>query len=201
MTEQKVLEIFKREIEKDKQQAQYGVSRVPYHTHNNLDSPPIDTSGLNDVLFDHYVSAGNVTTGETTLYTDTIPALTFSTPGDKLYTYYAGVFVSSGTATREIKISFAGTQIFDSGALTLSLSSAWVIEVLLIEVSATVVRYSVNMTTEGAALAAYTNVGELTSLNLGIGNILKITGQAAGVGAATNDIVAKLGYVERMPHA
>ncbi len=54
----------------------------------------------------------------------------------------------------------------------------------------------VSFTTEGAALAAYTAVGELTGLTLSGTNILKITGQAAGVGAASNDIVAKMGQVK-----
>ncbi len=40
------------------------------------------------------------------------------------------------------------------------------------------------------------STGELTGLTLSGSNILKITGQAAGTGAATNDIVAKMGFVE-----
>lgn len=149
-------------------------------------------------LFDHYVNAGNVTTGETDLYSDSIAAGTLSTNGDKLEVEYGGVFVSSGTATREVKIYFGGTQIFDSGALTLSLSAAWTIYVTVIRVSATVVRTMTSMTTEGAALAAYTNYAEVTGLTLANANVIKITGQAAGVGAATNDIVAKLGNVRKV---
>lgn len=149
------------------------------------------------VLFDHYVDAGNVTTGETDLYSDTIAAKTLSNNGDKLLAEYDGVFVSSGTATREIKLYFGGTMIFDTGALTLSLSAAWAIYLSIIRVSASVVRTAVSMTTEGAALAAYTSYAEVTGLTLSNTNVLKITGQAAGVGAATNDIVAKMGYVER----
>ena len=87
----------------------------------------------------------------------------------------------------------------DSGALTLTLSSAWTVYITIIRVSSSVVRYTISMTTEGAALAAYTSVGEVTGLTLSGSNILKITGQAAGVGAATNDIVAKMGYIEYKP--
>jgi hypothetical protein len=71
----------------------------------------------------------------------------------------------------------------------------------LIRVSATVIRYMISFATEGAALAAYTAVGELTGLTLSNTNILKITGQAAGIGAATNDIVAKLGTLSWYPAA
>lgn len=146
-------------------------------------------------LFDHFVNAGNGTTVETDLYSDTIAAGQLVSNGDKLDAQYGGVYVSSATATRQIRIYFAGTAIFDTGALTLSLSAAWTAYCSIIRVSATVIRYMFSFTTEGAALAAYTAVGELTGLTLSGTNILKITGQAAGVGAATNDIVAKLGSV------
>lgn len=146
-------------------------------------------------LFDHYANAGNTTTAETDLYSDTISANQLGVNGDKLNLEYGGTFVSSATATRQVKLYFGGTVIFDTGALTLSLSSAWTMYATIIRVSGTVVRYSVSFTTEGAALAAYTAVGELTGLTLSGTNVLKTTGQAAGVGAATNDIVAKLGAV------
>lgn len=152
-------------------------------------------------LFDHYINAGNVTTGETDLYSDTIAASQLGANGDKLEAEYGGVFVSSATATREIKVYFGGTVILDTGTLTLTLSSAWTAYVSIIRVSATVVRYMVSLTTEGAALAAYTAVGEVTGLTLSNTNILKITGQAASTGAATNDIVAKLGNVVFVPAA
>lgn len=227
MDRNEVEQLVKQMIDADKTDAQFNVSKVPYHIHNNLDAPKIPFIGLGDTpytystyagrilvvnstqtaltyggklgntgpLFDHYVTVGNVTTGETDLYSDSITASTLASNGDKLEIGYGGSFVSSGTATREVRIYFGGTQIFDTGALTLSLSAAWTAYVEIIRVSATVVRYMVSMTTEGAALAAYTAVGEVTGLTLSSANILKITGQAAGVGAATNDIVAKMGYV------
>lgn len=150
-------------------------------------------------LFNHHVDAGNTTTTETTLYTDTIAASQLGANDDKLEATYGGVFVSSATATREIKIYFGGTVMLDTGALTLSLSSAWTAYVTIIRVSSSVVRYAISFTTEGAALAAYTAVGEITGLTLSNTQILKITGQAAGVGAATSDVLAKLGYVEYKP--
>lgn len=199
MDENQVRQIVQQMLDASKMEGLYNVVKVPFHTHNNLDSPPIVLPAMSTVLFDHYANAGNVTTGETTLYTDTITQNTLLNNGDKLDVQYGGAFVSSGTATREIKIYFAGTVIFDTGALTLSLSSDWTIYLTLIRVSSSVVRYMVSMTTEGAALAAYTNAGELTGLTLSAANILKITGQAAGVGAATNDIVAYMGYIEKKP--
>lgn len=152
-------------------------------------------------IFDHYADAGNVTTGETDLYSDSVPAGTLAANGDKLVVDWGGTFVSSATATRQVRIYFGGTAIFDTGALTLSLSAAWTAYAVITRVSATVVRYMVSFTTEGAALSAYTAVGELTGLTLSGANVLKVTGQAAGAGAATNDIVAKLATVSWVPSA
>ncbi len=152
-------------------------------------------------LFDHFASVGNVGTGEDDLYSDTLAAGQLATNGDKIEAQYGGTFVSSATATREIKIYFGGTMIFDTGTLTLSLSSAWTAYATFIRVSSSVIRYMVSFTTEGAALAAYTAVGELTGLTLANTQVIKITGESAGVGAATNDIVAMMGNVEFKPHA
>ncbi len=152
-------------------------------------------------LFQHFADAGNTTTSETDLVTDTTAASTLAVNGDQIEGDYGGVFVSSGTATRQIKLYFGGTAIFDTGALTLSLSSGWNLYAMVMRVSSTVVRYTVSFTTQGAALAAYTASGELTGLTLSNTNVMKITGTAAGVGAATNDIVAKLGTLSFRPAA
>lgn len=143
-------------------------------------------------LFESFSDVGNGTTVETDLHTYTTPVSTLAINGEKILSNYSGTFVSSGTATRQIKVYFGGTVIFDTGAITISSTSSWDIKTKIIRVSATVIRYSVTLTTQGASLSAYTSVGELTGLTLSNTNILKITGQAAGVGAATNDILLKL---------
>ncbi len=152
-------------------------------------------------LFDHYATVGNGTTVETDLYSDTIADGQLAANGDKLEAEYGGTFVSSATATRQIKLYFGGTAIFDTGALTLSLSSAWTMYVSIIRVSSSVIRYMISLTTEGAALAAYTAVGELTGLTLANTQVMKVTGQAAGVGAASDDILAKMATIIYMPAA
>lgn len=150
-------------------------------------------------LFVHFADAGNVTTGETDLYSDTLAAGQLSANGQRLEYEAGGVFVSSATATRQIKMYFGGTVVFDTGALTLSLSAAWSLYASIVRVSASVVRVVVSFTTEGAALSAYTQYTEVTGLTLSNTQIAKITGTAAGVGAATNDLVAKLGSIEWKP--
>lgn len=150
---------------------------------------------------DFIADSGNVTTGETDLYTYTTPASSLGTNGDKWKAEFGGTFASTALETLRIKLYFAGTVIFDTGALTLSLASSWTMYVTIIRVSSTVVRYMVSLITQGAALAAYTSVGELTGLTLSATNILKITGQAAGAGATTNDIIAKMGTIDWFPAA
>jgi hypothetical protein len=158
--------------------------------------------GAGGSIFDHIAdNTGDVSSGETTLYTDTLAASTFNANGDKVESEYGGLFVSSATATRQVRVYLAGTSILDTGTLTLTLSSAWTCYVTLIRVSSSVIRYMISFTTEGAALAAYTAVGELTGLTLSATNILKITGQSAGTGSATGDIVGKMGLVEYSPAA
>lgn len=144
--------------------------------------------------------AGNSTTVETDLYSSVIATSTLATNQDYLEGRYTGTFVSSGTATRQVKIYFAGTQCFDTGALSVSASAVWRAEVTVIRVSNTVVRCSVALNTSGASLGSYTGYTEISSLNLTSNNyILKITGQAGGVGAATNDIVAKMSTIKWYP--
>ncbi len=157
------------------------------------------TVGAFDTLSTAQADTGNSTTVETDIYTFTVPASQLGTNGDRVEMEASGAFVSSGTATRQLRAYFGGTMIFDTGALTISLAAAWDIYCIITRVSATVVRYAVSMTTEGAALAAYTSSGEVTGLTLSNTNIIKVTGTAAGVGAATNDIVCKMGAVDFKP--
>jgi len=156
---------------------------------------------IGGVIVDHSADAGNSGTSETDLYSDSIIANTFGTNNDKVLASYGGIFVSSATATRQIKIYFAGTVILDTGALSISASSSWGIDIYLHRVSSTVVRYRVALQTAGASTAVYNAEGELTGLTLSNANTLKITGTAAGVGAATNDIVAKQSFIEFKPAA
>lgn len=160
---------------------------------------PAGTPGGFQTLATNFADAGNTTTTETDIFTYTIAAAKLAANGDQVETMWSGIFVSSGTATRQLRAYFGGTLILDTGALTVSLAASWVIFCTVMRVSATVIRYAVSMTTEGAALAAYTAVGEVTGLTLANTNVIKITGTAAGVGAATNDIVGKVGSVSFCP--
>lgn len=146
-------------------------------------------------LFDHFATVGNVGTGEDDLYSDTVAKGQLANDGDKITAEYSGILVFHATATRTIRAYFGGTKIFDSGALTIAASNtAWGLNLQVIRESATVVRCFVALLTRAANLPdpAYTRITGLTLTNA---QILKITGEAAAAGAATDDITARLGMV------
>ncbi len=156
-------------------------------------------AGLGGVIFDHFADVGNTTTTETDLYSDTIAANMLDTNGAKLGAAYGLTLVSSATATRQVRVYFAGTVIFDSTALTTTSTGAMDLRVFIIRDTSTTIRYIVRADVTGLTSATYLSVGKLTGLTLTGTNILKITGQAGGTGAATNDIVAIAGSGEFQP--
>lgn len=156
----------------------------------------------NIALFDHYVDANNVTTNETDLYTDTLTAGKLAANGDKIFARYQGIFTGAAASTQDLRAYFGGTSIYDSGALSIGAATDhWTMEVMLIRVSASVVRASVNVSTDFATLFPYSNYTQVTGLTLSATQILKITGQAGGAGALSNQITANLGAVSYQPAA
>ena len=151
-------------------------------------------ASIGKMLFNHFADAGNTTTAETDLYSDSIPGDTLVSNGSKVIAEYAGIFVNS-TSTKKIKAYFAGTAIFDSGALATAATSYWRLEIIVLRESSTIVRCSVSLIDTGTGTLSATTYTRITGLTLSVANILKFTGTAAGAGAATNDIVAKLGTV------
>lgn len=146
-------------------------------------------------LFAHFADAGNLTTAETDLYSDSVPAGQLAADGDRLAAEYAGTFVGHATATRRLKAYFGGTAVFDTGALAISANAAWVLSLSIWRKDAATVRYAAGLTTQSAPAAAYTACGELGGLTLANALVLKVTGTAAAAGAASNDVVAKAGAV------
>jgi len=165
-----------------------------------LNGGPIAKIG--GIIFDHYANVGNVGTGEDDLYSDTLDADTFVADGDKVTASYMVTMVAHATATRRIRIYLGGTSIYDTAAITIAGGLGYCgINVEMIRESSTVVRCSV--TASGYRMSAtvpalYTRVTGLTLTNT---NILKITGEAAGVGAATDDLIARTGTVYWYPAA
>lgn len=159
-------------------------------------------TGVPRALFDHFADVGNVGTGEDDLYSDSLGKGQLKTNGDKLFFEYSGIFVLHATATRRVRLYFGGSALFDTGALSITATNAdWRLCGWIIRESSTVIRALAEMSTSHAALVIKPTYTRVTGLTLANANIQKITGEAAGVGAATNDIVAKLGTIEYVPAA
>ncbi len=150
-------------------------------------------------IADHFVDAPSGLT-ETDLYTDTLAADTLAVDGDKIVALYACTLVFS-TSTKQIRIYFGGSAIFDTGALAVSAAGSLVIPVTIMRESATVVRYAISATTKAASTTEFAVIGRLTGLTLSSTNVLKITGLTAGVSSASGDIVANLGTIQKVPGA
>lgn len=141
-----------------------------------------------------FTDAGNVTTGETDLYSYTVPAGLFGSNGAMLESVIGGIYFGS-TSSKRIRLYFGGTQIFDTGALNVTVSGHWQAQALIVRVSASVVRATVLVHADSNTNFSSVTYTEVTGLTLANSQIFKITGTAAGGAAATNDIVAKLGNV------
>ena len=152
------------------------------------------------ILADNTADANNTGTGETDLYSYTTVASQLANTGEKLIAIYAGTF-NDITATGQLQIYFAGTNIGNTGALTISATGGWEISVIIIRTGSSTARASVSVTTPGASTAVYTTESDLTGLTFTNTNILKITGTAGGAGGGNSDITAKLGTVEWKPAA
>lgn len=154
------------------------------------------------ILFDHFANSGNVGTGEDDLYSDTLTAGQFSANGQKIICQYGGTFVGDATSTQRVRMYFGGTLIFDTGALGIGVTTSnWDIYATIIRVSSSVVRCSVTLNTSFATLNAYAQYTEVTGLTLANTQVVKITGEAAGVSAATDQIIAREGYAQFLPAA
>lgn len=60
MNEQTIRQIARQEIERWSDTAQYGVKKVPYHVHNNLDAPRLNFTGLADTPTSYTGNAGSM---------------------------------------------------------------------------------------------------------------------------------------------
>ncbi len=154
-------------------------------------------------LFDHYADGSSTSTNGTfdTLYTDTLAGNALLNVGDKIIAQYTLTFVSSATATREVKLAFAGNTILDTGALTFTSTGTATIDATIIEASSTSVRVMTEFVPSGLTQQPIVTYTLLTGLTLTGTNILLLTGAAASTGAASGDIVAKLGTIYRLPAA
>lgn len=145
------------------------------------------------VLAQSTTTAGNTTTTETDLYSYSVPSNTLRKNGESLEFWYAGTLVAHATNTRQLRVKFGATTIFDSTAKATTTAHEFSIRGLIMRVSATSQKCITVMDTtqELFVIADYATTAETLSNAI----TLKLTGQ----GVATNDINFELGRVMWRP--
>lgn len=158
---------------------------------------------MGGTVFDHYTDTASTSTDgtEDDLYSDTIPANTLTANGAKLKGEYGVLIVGSATATRRVQAYFGGTKVLDSGTLTFASGGNATIDVTVIRETSSVVRVIARLVPGGITQQPIVTYTRITGLDFTATKVIKITGIAAGTGAAASDIVAKTGVVSYLPAA
>ena len=142
-------------------------------------------------------NTGNATTAETTIFTVTVPANTCTASNDVIEASIGGSLLGHATATRTVKVKFGTATLLTTGAFTVASDDVFQISVSIIRTSATSLRSVTSFVASLSQCAAY-QTATITDL-WATATDLVVTGQAGGVGAATDDIVGRIGYVEYKP--
>jgi hypothetical protein len=140
----------------------------------------------------------NSGTSETDLYSHTLSANKLTLNGKGVRFRITGTN-NDATATAQIKGYFAGTNIFDSGALTISAAGDWVIDMEIQRTSSTAAAATVTFTAANTTVTLPVKYTALTGLDWTTTNIFKVSGTAAGGGGGSNDITAHAGKVLFVP--
>lgn len=162
-----------------------------------------DDAIVGGVIFDHFTDVASTSTDgtEDTLYTNTLAASGLSANGQKLAGVYQIQIVGHAVSTDRIRLYFAGTAIFDTGAINFPLNAQLTLIFEVIRVSSTVVRASVSAITTTATLIAYSQYTEITAIDLTMTQVLALKSISTGTNSASGDVTAKLASVSWLPAA
>lgn len=140
-------------------------------------------------LFDNVGTVGNSGTSETDLHTNTIAANTLTTNGDAIMGEY-NLNTNSGTTDgKRVRMYWAGTLFYDSGATTGMNSQIIYFKVLVTRTASSTAIVFAQCTTATIVTGwQYAGIGSI-STTFSNTNILKITGTDTGVGAGDNQII------------
>lgn len=147
-----------------------------------------------DVLDYIGTDVNNSSTTETDLYSYTIPANTLLTNGESGQSKYWGTF-NDVTATATMKVKFGGTTIYNSGAITVSSTGSWEINVTVLRTGTTTARATVTIQTPTASSVLYASSINLTGIDFTATNIFVVTGQAGGATGGSSDITLQGGKI------
>lgn len=135
------------------------------------------------------------------LFTFTTAVDTMAVNGDVLKAEYYILTVAQATATRQVRVKFAGTVIYDSDAVITATAASVKIEVTIIRTGSSTARAMVTATSSSATFITKTQETDLTGLTFTNTNIILIEGVAGSTGAASGDVAAKLGSIWYIPAA
>lgn len=162
---------------------------------------PASTGG---VIYDVTGTTATTSTNGTfdTLFTRSVVGGTFQNTGDTVRGRFVFKLIGSATATRQVRVNFAGSAIFDTGSVTTASTCQIVVEYEIMMISPTSVAYSATVIGPGMSAVVGPSAGTLTGLTLTGANALTATAAAAGTGAAGGDIsILAPGKVDWKPAA
>lgn len=139
-------------------------------------------------------TAGNSGTTETDLYSFSVPANTLRKNGESVDFWFGGSLLEHATATRQLRVKFGATTIYDSTAQTNTTNYEFSLRGMIIRVSNTSQKCITFLNSTQAQLFTFTDYSTAAE-TLSSAIILKLTGQAGGVGAATDDIKFEMGKI------
>jgi hypothetical protein len=140
-----------------------------------------------DALF---TTQGNSGTGETDLYSYTLPAGKLAIDGRTVNFDIDGEF-NDNTATAQLKLYFGGNVTLNTGAVNISTAfTKWKLRGYIMRTSSTTAHVTYELQCPGLATPLFLSYNNLTSLDFTTTNIFKVTAQAGGGGGGTDDITA-----------
>lgn len=147
----------------------------------------------NPLFADAATTSSTSTDGtEDDLLLRTVPAGTFAADGARVDFSYLLTGVTHATATRRYRAYFAGTNFTDSNNLAATAGHWAEVSGSIIRVSSSSVRVLFRLTaatnTTKQVIAVVFGKLDITDLNFSTGLVFRVTGTAAGTGAASGDI-------------
>lgn len=131
------------------------------------------------------------------IHTYTLPANCLARLGDSVSGTISLYTAGHATATRQIKLVFAGTTVIDTGAQVTATSGFLIINVIIIRVASDAVRIHAWVEQSIFPAVVATVLTSISGLTLTGTNVLKVTAAAAGVGAASGDINGWIAAIDR----
>lgn len=151
---------------------------------------PGSGNALPHTLDAQFVTEGNTGTGETDLYSYSVPANKLSVDGRTVNFEIDGEF-NDNTSTAQLKLYFAGNVTLNTGAIAISTApTAWRLRGYIIRTSSATAHVTWELDGLGLATPKFLGYSNLTSLDFTTTNIIKISAQAGGAGGGTDDITA-----------